>query len=555
LLSGRISTFLPLRMSATATEQSLLRLVTCGSVDDGKSTLIGRLLYDAKGIFEDQLASVKQASGRYGTTGGGLDLALLTDGLKAEREQGITIDVAYRYFSTPRRDFIIADSPGHEEYTRNMATGASTADLAILLIDARHGVVTQTRRHAFIVSLLGIRHVVLAVNKMDLMKWDRGVVEKIERDFAEVNKTVGLKSIALIPMSALNGDNVTHKSDATPWYDGPTLLEHLETVVLDDDAPRQPLRFPVQLVTRPNLNFRGYMGTIAAGVVKPGDAIVVLPANTKAVVKEVFDADGAVESLEANRAATITLDRELDASRGDTIASAEKPPTVASRIRAHVVWFSHEPMTVQKPYRIKHAARHANATVTRIVHRIDVNTLDTQPANQLAMNDIAVVEIEAARPLVFDPYAVNRVTGSFILIDRVTGATVGAGMIEGAAEVHANRAAAGPVTARERATRFKQRPAMVAITGDAENAKAVAAALDRQLFAAGHLAAIVEVVAPGVLSTMASLGAISIVLGDEAGAHVARNITSDEDPDATARAIFEALEAANQLTSEPDFDI
>jgi sulfate adenylyltransferase large subunit len=528
---------------APATEQSLLRLVTCGSVDDGKSTLIGRLLYDAKGIFEDQLASVQQASGRYGTTGGGLDLALLTDGLKAEREQGITIDVAYRYFSTPRRDFIIADSPGHEQYTRNMATGASTADLAILLIDARYGVVTQTRRHAFICSLLGIRHVVLAVNKMDLVGWDKSIV----------NKVVKLRSTTLIPMSALNGDNVTSKSSATPWYTGPTLLEHLETVVVEDETARQPLRFPVQLVTRPNLNFRGYQGTVAAGSVKRGDEIIVQPAGTRAKVKEVFDGDGEVDFVQAGTAATITLDREIDASRGDLIASVAKPATIANRIRAHVVWFSAEPASLHKPYRIKHATRHTNATLTHIEHRIDVNTLEQLDAKKLEMNDIGLCVIEAARPLTFDPYQANRVTGSFILIDRVTGNTVAAGMIEGKAAGEVEDT--GPVTARQRAIRFKQKPAVITLKGDAGNARAVADALDRALFARDHLAGIVTNPTDAVLAQMNAVGAISIVMDPNHPSMFQWTIAEREDPEAVIAAILRKLEEDGILSATLDFEI
>ncbi len=537
----------------SSTEQSLLRLVTCGSVDDGKSTLIGRLLYDAKGIFEDQLASVQQASGRYGTTGGGLDLALLTDGLKAEREQGITIDVAYRYFSTPKRDFIIADSPGHEQYTRNMATGASTADLAILLIDARHGVVTQTRRHAFIVSLLGIRHVVLAVNKMDLVGWDKSIVDKIERDFAEVNKVVKLRSTTLIPMSALNGDNVTSRSTATPWYTGPTLLEHLETVVVEDDTANQPLRFPVQLVTRPNLNFRGYQGTIAAGSVKKGDEIIVQPSGTRAKVKEVFDADGEVDALYAGTASTITLDREIDASRGDLIASVEKPATIANRIRAHVVWFSAEQASLHKPYRIKQATRHTNATLTHIEHRIDVNTLEKLEAKKLEMNDIGLCVIEAARPLAFDPYQSNRTTGSFILIDRVTGTTVAAGMIEGkaAGEVEVS----GPVTARQRSVRFKQKPAMISIQGDAGNARAVADALDRALFSRDHLAGIVTNPSEAAIAQMNAIGAISIVLDPNFSTPLQWTVAESDDPEAVLATILRTLEEEGTLSATLDFEI
>ena len=544
--------------SVPPTDQSLLRLVTCGSVDDGKSTLIGRLLYDAKGIFEDQLASVKQATTRYGTTGGEIDLALLTDGLKAEREQGITIDVAYRYFSTPKRDFIIADSPGHEQYTRNMATGASTADLAILLIDARHGVVTQTRRHAFICSLLGIRHVVLAVNKMDLVGWDRARVQQIERDFAEVNKTVKLRSQTLIPMSALNGDNVTSKSAATPWYEGPTLLEHLETVVLEDETRSQPFRFPVQIVSRPNLNFRGYMGTVAAGTVKSGDDVIVLPAGTRARVAKVYDGDGELEESIANRATTITLDREIDASRGDMISSVVSPTTVANRIRAHLVWFgSDEPLALHKPYRIKHATRQANATVTSILHRIDVNTLQTGPTSQLAMNDIGLVEIESARPLTFDPYKTNRVTGSFILIDRITGNTIAAGMIEGAAGGDAH---SGPVTAEQRATRFNQQPAVIVLRGDDDNlVRAVAEALDRSLFAGGHLAGIVETFSAGVIAQLARFGAISILLSpasEDVGVPIVTiDVPSDANIAATATTIIGRLETERLISSEADFEI
>lgn len=548
LIASDISAYLRLHQN-----KSLLRFITCGSVDDGKSTLIGRLLYDSKMIFEDQLASLEADSKRLGTQGQEIDFALLVDGLAAEREQGITIDVAYRYFSTPKRDFIIADSPGHEEYTRNMATGASTADLAILLIDARHGVVTQTRRHAFIVSLLGIRHVVLAVNKMDLVGWDRNKVEQIRRDFAEVNKIVGLRSVTLIPMSALNGDNVTSRSAATPWYDGPTLLEHLETVTLADEAKQQPLRLPVQLVTRPNLNFRGYQGTIAAGAVAAGDEIVVLPAGTKAKVKEVFDGDGEQPSLDAGRAVTITLDREIDASRGDLICAAAAPATVAARLRAHLVWFSHEPLTLHKHYRIKQATRHTNASVTAILNRIDVNTLAKLDARQLAMNDIALCELECARPLTFDAYATNRFTGSFVLIDRISGNTVAAGMIEGAAEA-AGGGDTGPVTARERAQRFKQKPAVVALVGDAGNAAAVAAALDRALFNAGHLAAIVPAGA-ATFEAMRAIGAISIVVDSAEGATLSRVVAERDDPDTVARQLVDELEDREQISVEADFAI
>ncbi len=488
---------------------SLLRLVTCGSVDDGKSTLIGRLLFDAKGIFEDQLASVEKASGRYGTTGANIDLALLTDGLKAEREQGITIDVAYRYFSTPVRPFIIADCPGHEQYTRNMATGASTADVAILLIDARHGVVTQTRRHAFIVSLLGLRHVVLAVNKMDLVGWDRGTFERIVADFQPVRERTGLSPVHAIPMSALTGDNVTLRSERTPWYVGAPLLEHLERLDLSPLATSTTLRMPVQLVSRPNLNFRGYMGEVAAGTARAGDRVLILPTRTPATIAAVLNPDGETSEVSTGQAATITLTTEVDASRGDMIVSQTEPPRTATRLLAHLVWFSEAPMALGAPYRLKQTTRLTSATVTSIAHRIDVNTLDHLDARSLQMNDIALCEIEVARPLAFDPYGVNRATGSLILIDRLTGNTVAAGMI--LSEATPRTTTSGPVTARERAHRLGQRPAVVSIPGDPHAALASAHALDRQLFAAGHYSVVLEHPTPAAIQALTLAGFITIV--------------------------------------------
>jgi sulfate adenylyltransferase large subunit len=527
----------------------LLRLVTCGSVDDGKSTLIGRLLYDAKGIFEDQLASVKQATGRYGTTGGEIDLALLTDGLKAEREQGITIDVAYRYFSTPNRDFIIADCPGHEQYTRNMATGASTADVAILLIDARHGVVTQTRRHAFIVRLLGIRHVILAVNKMDLVGWSEATFNKIVGDFAEANKQIGLVGVHAIPMSALLGDNVTHDSSHTPWFRGAPLLDLLES--LDPTvANATAARLPVQLVSRPNMHFRGYQGTLASGTLKPGDDVVVLPANIPARVKETFDAIGKQSSVKAGQAVTITLDREVDASRGDTISIASSTPRVNGKLVAHLVWFGAAPMELHAQYRIKAATRLTNATVAAIRHRIDVNTLEKLPATKLDMNDIAQCVIESSRPIAWDRYDDNRTTGSFILIDRITGNTVAAGMIDGA--VDDLMSDTGPVSPALRAARLGQRATTVTITGDATIARRVADALDRKLLSAGHVAAIVDEAdvrtRTSVLEVLKQAGLIAIVLTELSDSAIALWVDANADVDRAAMSLLDQLEKAGHLS-------
>ncbi|MFN4243182.1 MAG: sulfate adenylyltransferase subunit 1 [Tepidisphaerales bacterium] len=534
---------------------SLLRLVTCGSVDDGKSTLIGRLLYDAKGIFEDQLAAIEKASARYGTTGGGLDLALLTDGLKAEREQGITIDVAYRYFSTPRRPFIIADCPGHEQYTRNMATGASTADLAILLIDARNGVLTQTRRHAYIVALLGIQHVVLAINKMDLVGWSQEVYARIVADFGKVAAAVGLRQYVPVPMSALTGDNVTSRSPHTPWYAGQTLLEHLESVEPRPPATDQPFRLPVQLVSRPDMHFRGYMGEVAAGVATPGKPVVILPADQTTRIAEVFTPDGPADAVPAGHAATVTLQGQFDASRGDVIADAEHPPTVAQRVLAHLVWFSPEAGRVGALYRLKHATRLTLGTLAAIRHRVDINTLAQQAADRLHMNDIALCEIESSRPLVFDPYSVNRTMGAFILIDRVTSNTVAAGMIVSAApaEVHT-----GPVTAFERIARLGQRAAIVSVLGPPERAAASAVALDRLLFNLGHLSAVVdeddEARRAAAIKALNAAGAIAIVVGPASSSrHILR---ATADPHTDAEAMFRELSRAKLLTAQPpDFEI
>src|SRR3954451_13621146 len=410
--------------------KELLRFLTCGSVDDGKSTLIGRLLHDTKMIYEDQLAAVKRDSEKVGTTGAGeIDLALLTDGLKAEREQGITIDVAYRYFSTDRRKFIIADTPGHEQYTRNMATGASTCQLAIILIDARHGVQTQTRRHSYIVSLLGIRHVVVAINKMDLVGFSQEVFERIKDDYTGFVAKLDLRDITFIPVSALKGDNVASRSDAMPWDSGPPLLDHLETVHIASDRNLTDLRFPVQYVIRPNLDFRGFSGTIASGILRKGDEVIALPSGKRSRVKSIVTYDGELEEAFAPQAVTVTLADEIDLSRGDVLVHPHHAPHLSSQVEAMVVWMNEKPFVAGRPYWIKHTTRTVTGEIAELRCVIDVNTLERQPAAQLAMNEVGHVLLSLNQPIAFDPYKVNAATGAFILIDRLSNTTVGAGMI------------------------------------------------------------------------------------------------------------------------------
>jgi bifunctional enzyme CysN/CysC/sulfate adenylyltransferase subunit 1 len=409
-------------------ETELLRFTTAGSVDDGKSTLIGRLLHDSKAVYEDQLASVKKS--RINRSSGPIDFSLLTDGLRAEREQGITIDVAYRYFSTPRRKFIIADTPGHEQYTRNMATGASTADLAVILVDATKGILPQTRRHAFIASLLGIRNVLAAVNKMDLADYREDVFLDVERDFLRLAEQLGIAHVRCIPISALEGDNVVERSERTFWYQGPTLLEHLETVPLAASDGLECLRFPVQMVIRPDANFRGFAGRVASGVIRPGDDVLALPSGKRTRVRSIVSYDGDLPEAFAPMSVTLQLEDEIDLSRGDMLVSPENGPRVSRRFRAKVVWLHESPLEVGKNYLVKHTARQTKIRASQIRHRVNVNTLEQEPATQLNMNDIASVEFEAHVPLLFDPYASNRWTGSFILIDAISNATVGAGMIE-----------------------------------------------------------------------------------------------------------------------------
>ena len=409
--------------------KEMLRFLTCGNVDDGKSTLIGRLLHDSKMIYEDHLEAITRDSKKSGTTGDDIDLALLVDGLQAEREQGITIDVAYRYFSTAKRKFIIADTPGHEQYTRNMATGASTCDLAIILVDARYGVQTQTRRHSFIASLLGIKHIVVAINKMDLKDFDEGVFESIKADYLKFAEGLKMKptSMHFVPMSALKGDNVVNKSERSPWYTGQSLMEILETVEVAADRNLTDLRFPVQYVNRPNLNFRGFAGTLASGIVRKGDEIVVLPSGKSSRVKSIVTFEGELEHAGPGQAVTLTMEDEIDISRGDLLVHADNQPLVTDNFEAMLVWMAEEPMLPGKKYDIKRATSYVPGSIASIVNKVDVNTLEEGPASALQLNEIGKVKISLDAPIALDGYASNRTTGSFIIIDRLTNGTVGAG--------------------------------------------------------------------------------------------------------------------------------
>jgi bifunctional enzyme CysN/CysC len=413
--------------------KSLLRFITCGSVDDGKSTLIGRLLYESHLVFEDHLAALEADSAKVGTQGTDLDFALLLDGLTAEREQGITIDVAYRFFSTERRKFIVADTPGHEQYTRNMVTGASTADVAVILIDARKGVLTQTRRHSYLVSLLGIRKVVVAVNKMDLVDYAAATFDAISAEYLEFAKKIGLGTeegdITFIPLSALKGDNVVEASANTPWYDGPSLMEFLEVVEVDDLRAEQPFRMPVQWVNRPNLDFRGFSGQVVGGAIHPGDPIRVLPAGTMSTVDRIVTMDGDLDEAVAGQSVTITLTDEIDASRGDLLCASDSPTEVADQFEAHVVWMHEDEMLPGRPYLMKIGTRTVGLTIDNPKYRVDVNTLEHLAADTLALNEIGVCNLGLDRPIAFDAYADNRDTGGFIIIDKLTQNTVGAGLL------------------------------------------------------------------------------------------------------------------------------
>ncbi len=477
--------------------KELLRLLTCGSVDDGKSTLIGRLLHDSKMIYEDQLSAIKADSIKSGTTGGGMDLALLVDGLQAEREQGITIDVAYRYFSTARRKFIIADTPGHEQYTRNMATGASTCDLAVILIDARHGVQVQTRRHSFITSLLGIKHLVVAINKMDLVGYSEATYERIKADYLSFAKGLTQADLHFIPLSALDGDNVVNPSAHMPWYKGQTLMSLFETVEIAKDRNLKDLRFPVQYVNRPNLNFRGFCGTIASGIVRKGDEVVALPSLKKSRVKSIVTYDEELEAAYTDMAVTLTLEDEIDISRGDMIVHSDNYPVVTENFRATIVWMAEQPMLPGKMYDFKLGTKTVTGSVKTLKHQIDVNSLEKRPAPTLELNAIGLCEVEVDQQVCIDNYSANRSTGAFIVIDRLSNATIGAGMISVDSTHPSPHSQATNstvhVTREERAARYGQNPATVMFIGLSGSGKSTMAhGLERRLFDMGRVGTVLD---------------------------------------------------------------
>ncbi|WP_417517843.1 sulfate adenylyltransferase subunit CysN [Minwuia sp.] len=464
-----------------------LRFITCGSVDDGKSTLLGRLLYDSKTVFEDQLSATETESRKYGTQGEQVDLALLVDGLQAEREQGITIDVAYRYFETDKRKFIAADTPGHEQYTRNMATGASTADLAIILIDARKGVLTQTRRHSFIVSLLGIRHVVLAVNKMDLVDYDQATFDRIVADYHDFAAQLEIPDIRAIPLSALTGANVFEKQDHTPWYDGPTLMSLLENIEVHHDEVEKPFRLPVQWVNRPNLDFRGFAGTIISGSIRTGDPVAAALSGRQSTVKRIVGPSGDLDEAQAGQAVTITLSDEIDISRGDVLTKPDQAPDVADQFAAHIVWMDSEAMLPERTYAIRFATAQATAQITDLTHKIDVNTLGHSAGKVLELNEVGYCKLALDRAVAFDPYKQNRDSGAFVLIDRFSNRTVGAGVVEFGLRRASNvKWHEMKIDKTVRAEAFGQKPRVLWFTGFSGSGKStVADVLEQKLHAMG----------------------------------------------------------------------
>ncbi|MBV1877977.1 MAG: sulfate adenylyltransferase subunit CysN [Pseudomonadales bacterium] len=486
-------------------QKELLRMLTCGSVDDGKSTLIGRLLHDSKLIYEDQLEAVRADSAKVGTVAEGLDLALLVDGLQAEREQGITIDVAYRYFSTTKRKFIIADTPGHEQYTRNMATGASTCDLAIILIDARHGVLTQTRRHTFITTLLGIKHLIVAINKMDLVDYSEEKYQQIKNDYAEFSSQLDMGEVRYLPLSALNGDNVVDKSEHMPWYEGAPLMTVLENIQISSDKNYADFRFPVQYVNRPNLDFRGFCGTVASGVIKQGDEVMVLPSRKRSKIKSIVTYDGEIQEAFPPLAVTLTLEDEIDVSRGDMLVPENNAPYFSDRVDTQIVWMGEEPLQTGKQYLFKQATKKTSGAITDIRFKVDVNTLEQEATDSLLLNEIGRCEITLSQRVAFDAYKANPGTGAFIIIDRLTNVTVGAGMIVGTAS---DRLGAGwdddakskllkptdsLISVTERQTRMGQKAKTILLTGLTGAGKStIAYALERKLFDLGQAAFVLD---------------------------------------------------------------
>ncbi|OTG65510.1 sulfate adenylyltransferase subunit CysN [Acinetobacter silvestris] len=514
--------------------KDLLRFLTCGNVDDGKSTLIGRLLYDSKLIYEDQLQAVTRDSKKVGTTGDAPDLALLVDGLQAEREQGITIDVAYRYFSTEKRKFIIADTPGHEQYTRNMATGASTCDLAIILIDARYGVQTQTRRHTYIASLLGIKNIIVAINKMDLVEFSETRFNEIQTEYAGFIAQLGNRkpnNIIFTPISALNGDNVVNVSENTPWYKGQTLMGSLESVQINRDTVQRDFRFPVQYVNRPNLDFRGFAGTIALGEISVGDKIIALPSGKSSTVKEIVTFDGNLEHAFAGQAVTLTLNDEIDVSRGNMLIRADQGvPAISRAVKATVVWMADQPLVLGKLYNIKIGTQTVPAKVTGINYRTNVNTLEQMQVDHLDLNAIANVTVEFDAPVVFDRYQDSRYTGSFIFIDRLNNVTIGAGMVEESVEWSAH---SNPVTAEDRAARLGQKPASITVSNKAlENAQALESLLLQQGI---------------VVIAKADLDVTQVALLRETGIAVITTVTEGTDVTFTVEAVEELAEKIVEL--------
>ncbi len=487
--------------------KELLRFITCGSVDDGKSTLIGRLLYDSKMLYEDQIAQLENESKVHGTTGGGFDPALVTDGLRAEREQGITIDVAYRYFSTAKRKFIIADTPGHEQYTRNMATGASTADLAVILIDARYGVLTQTKRHSFIVSLLGIRHVVVAINKMDLVGYSQETFDKICSDYRDFASRLDLPDLHFIPIAALHGENLVDPSPNMSWYRGSTLMNFLESVYIGSDRNLEDFRLPIQIVNRPNLDFRGFCGTLASGIIRKGDEIMVLPSKRTSKVKRIVTFDGDLEEAFTPQSITVVLEDEIDCSRGDMIVRPGNIPKIANSFDATIVWMAAEPMVPGKTYLFKQTSQTVTGQIDSLKYRVDVNTLHRTPSPELQLNEIGRCAVTLSQPIYFDAYRRNRTTGSFIIIDRITNATVGAGMISDRDSAkqplaawessdESQSASTGEVSQvrdDERVARFGQKPATLLFTGLPSSGKTtIALAVERALFDNGRAVAVLD---------------------------------------------------------------
>ncbi len=517
--------------------KELLRLLTCGSVDDGKSTLIGRLLHDSKMIYEDQLESIKADSVKSGTTGEEIDLALLVDGLQAEREQGITIDVAYRFFSTTKRKFIIADTPGHEQYTRNMATGASTANLAIILIDARYGVLTQTRRHSFIASLLGIKHIVVAINKMDIVDFSEQRYNEIKEQYLELASQLEIDNIYFAPISALKGDNVVDRSENMPWFDGQTLMELLETVEISADRNLENFRFPVQYVNRPNLDFRGFCGTVASGKIHPGDEIMALPSRQISTVKDIVTFDGNLDEAFADQAITITLKDEIDISRGNMIVKTDDIPEVGASFDAHVVWMAEDALKPGKLYDIKLATSAISGSVQKVHHLINVNTFEKDEGEQLDLNSIGLCRFHLNQSVAFDSYKNNRTTGAFIIIDRLTNVTVGAGMIKNACD-QGDLDEWAPVTADERAIRFNQQPLQIACTGAASEQLALAA--ERKLFDMGKSAIVLSEVNTAddqernkIAQTLKQAGLIVITVMNSATEEADITLAAESDSDLT----------------------